>query len=172
MILYLFRFFDFQVNNRDLSIAVLRAFISKRKQEHEANLLKKAKGAKKVSENDSSELVGEEVDDKTPPEDHKSNGKCELAEETSPGESCTTMEGSVKIDEECGADEEQVDDSEGKGPAELEPPRVLEVLFASLDLLYITHLCHSSITITIVHPIPDLNFCAHCKLNPKLESCV
>ncbi|KEH25136.1 N(2),N(2)-dimethylguanosine tRNA methyltransferase, putative [Medicago truncatula] len=120
-----------QVNNRDLSIAVLRAFISKRKQEHEEYLSKKAKGAKKASENDTSEMAVEEVDNKTPPEDHKSNGKCELAEETSPGESCTTMEGSVKIDEECGADEEQVDDSEGKRPAELEPPRVLEALSAS-----------------------------------------
>ena len=141
-----------------MSIAVLRAFISKRKQEHEEYLLKKAKGAKKASENDSSEMAVEEVDNKTPPEDHKLNGKCELAEETSPGESCTTMEGSVKIDEECGADAEQVDDSEGKRPAELEPPRVLEVPFAPLDILYITHLCYSSITITIVNSIPDLTY--------------
>lgn len=148
MNIHSFWFCDFQVNNRDLSIAVLRAFISKRKQEHEEYLSKKAKGAKKASENDTSEMAVEEVDNKTPLEDHKSNGKCELAEETSPGESCTTMEGSVKIDEECGADEEQVDDSEGKRPAELEPPRVLEVPFAPLDVLYITHLCYSRITIT------------------------
>ncbi|CAN1246006.1 Probable tRNA (guanine(26)-N(2))-dimethyltransferase 2 [Linum grandiflorum] len=40
-----------QVNNRDLSIAVLRTFISKRKEEHEANLSKRAKkSGRKVSE--------------------------------------------------------------------------------------------------------------------------
>ncbi|CAI8594215.1 unnamed protein product [Vicia faba] len=120
-----------QVNNRDLSIAVLRTFISKRKQEHEANLLKRAKGAKKSSENDSSESVVEEVDNKAPPENHKLNGKSELVEEASPEESCTTMEGSGKIDEECDADEEQVNHPEVKGPKELKPPRVLEALSAS-----------------------------------------
>jgi hypothetical protein len=71
---------------------------------------------------------------------------------------CTTMEGSVKIDEECGADADQVDDSEGKRPAELEPPRVLEVPFAPLDVFYITHLSQSRITVTIVNSIPDLIF--------------
>ncbi|CAJ2665855.1 unnamed protein product [Trifolium pratense] len=120
-----------QVNNRDLSIAVLRAFISKRKQEHEAYLLKIANRAKKASENDSSESAVEEVDNKTPPEDHKTNGKCESVEEASPVESCTTMEGSVKIDEECDADEEKIDQSEVKGPKELKPPIVLEALSAS-----------------------------------------
>ncbi|CAK8533365.1 unnamed protein product [Lathyrus sativus] len=120
-----------QVNNRDLSIAVLRTFISKRKQEHEANLLKRAKGAKKTSENGSSESVVEEVDNKAPPEDDKSNGKSESVEEASPEESCTTMEGSGKIDEECDADEEQIDCSDVKGPKELKPPRVLEALSAS-----------------------------------------
>ncbi|MCI06630.1 putative N(2)N(2)-dimethylguanosine tRNA methyltransferase, partial [Trifolium medium] len=123
------------VNNRDLSIAVLRAFISKRKQEHEAHLLKIANRAKKASENDSSESAVEEVDNKTPPEDHKTNGKFESVEETSPEESCTTMEGSVKIDEECDADEEKIDQSEVKGPKELKPPTVLEVLIAPLDVL-------------------------------------
>ncbi|KAI5442719.1 probable tRNA (guanine(26)-N(2))-dimethyltransferase 1 [Lathyrus oleraceus] len=120
-----------QVNNRDLSIAVLRTFISKRKQEHEANLLKRAKGAKKASENGSSESAVEEVDNKATPEDHKSNGKSEAVEEASPEESCTTMEGSGKVDEECDADEEQIDRSEVKGPKELKPPRVLEALSAS-----------------------------------------
>ncbi|XP_004507296.1 tRNA (guanine(26)-N(2))-dimethyltransferase 2 isoform X2 [Cicer arietinum] len=120
-----------QVNNRDISIAVLRTFISKRKQEHEANLSKRAKGAPKAPENDSSEMVVEEVDNKTPPEDHKSNGKCELEEEISPDESCTTMDDSVKINEECDADEEKIDHSEGKGQREMKPPRVLEALSAS-----------------------------------------
>lgn len=109
----------------------MRTFISKRKQEHEANLLKRAKGAKKASENGSSESAVEEVDNKATPEDHKSNGKSEAVEEASPEESCTTMEGSGKVDEECDADEEQIDRSEVKGPKELKPPRVLEALSAS-----------------------------------------
>jgi hypothetical protein len=155
LILYSFWFCDYQVNNRDLSIAVLRAFISKRKQEHEAHLLKIANRAKKASENDSSESAVEEVDNKTPPEDHKTNGKCQSVEETSPEESCTTMEGSVKIEEDD-ADGEKIDQSEVKGPKELKPPTVLEVFFAAFDVISRTHLSHSSITINIVHSIPDL----------------
>ncbi|KAF3569565.1 hypothetical protein DY000_02017852 [Brassica cretica] len=42
------------VNNRDMSIAVLRAFISKRKQEHEAMLSKRARSSGKVPEKDAS----------------------------------------------------------------------------------------------------------------------
>ncbi|KAG2274762.1 hypothetical protein Bca4012_045262 [Brassica carinata] len=38
----------------DMSIAVLRAFISKRKQEHEAMLSKRARSSGKVSEKDAS----------------------------------------------------------------------------------------------------------------------
>lgn len=126
---YSFCFYDDQVNNRDFSIAVLRTFITKRKEEHEAFLLKRTKGAQKASKNDTSELVMEEVDNKTPSEDHKSNGKCELEKEISPEEPCSTMEDSAKITEECGAKKEQIDHSEGKGPKELKPPRVLEVFF-------------------------------------------
>lgn len=129
----------YQVNNRDISLAVLRAFISKRKQEHEALLSKKTKSAQKVSGKDSSESVMEEV----PPnmlEDDKSNGECEADEEKSPEESSTTTEESVKINEACNATEELVKSSEecskegesintaeGKGLGELKPPRVLEV---------------------------------------------
>ncbi|RDX84674.1 putative tRNA (guanine(26)-N(2))-dimethyltransferase 2 [Mucuna pruriens] len=147
-----------QVNNRDISIAVLRTFISKRKQEHEAYLSKRTKGAQKASENyDSSELVKEEVPDTTPPEDHQSNGECEVEEEISPEEQCSTMEedsvknteecstteglinisegkgqeDSVKITEECSTLEGQTNLSEGKGQRELKPPRVLEALSAS-----------------------------------------
>lgn len=87
-------------------------------------------------------MVVEEVDNKTPPEDHKSNGKCELEEEISPDESCTTMDDSVKINEECDADEEKIDHSEGKGQREMKPPRVLEVFFAPLEVLYITYHRH------------------------------
>ncbi|KAG4914717.1 hypothetical protein JHK87_052274 [Glycine soja] len=122
-----------QVNNRDISIAVLRTFISKRKQEHEAYLSKRTKGAQKVSENgDSSELVKEEVPDSTAPEDHKSNGECEVEEEISPEEQCSTMEeDSVNVTEECSTTEGQINVSEGKGKRELKPPRVLEALSAS-----------------------------------------
>ncbi|XP_061366872.1 tRNA (guanine(26)-N(2))-dimethyltransferase 2-like isoform X2 [Gastrolobium bilobum] len=120
-----------QVNNRDISIAVLRTFISKRKQEHEAFLSKRTKGAQKVSENDASEMVVEELPHKTTPEDHKSNGECEVEEEISPEEPCSTMEGSVKITEECSTTEGPMDLKERKGKRELMPPRVLEALSAS-----------------------------------------
>ncbi|XP_027924782.1 probable tRNA (guanine(26)-N(2))-dimethyltransferase 2 isoform X2 [Vigna unguiculata] len=122
-----------QVNNRDISVAVLRTFISKRKQEHEAHLYKKTKGAPKVPENsEPSELVKEEEPDTTPPEDHKSNGECKIEEEISPEEPCSTMEeDSVKVTEECSTTEGQINPSEGKGRRELKPPRVLEALSAS-----------------------------------------
>ncbi|KAK7316273.1 hypothetical protein VNO77_35188 [Canavalia gladiata] len=120
-----------QVNNRDLSIAVLRTFISKRKQEHEAYLSKRTKGAQKVSKNDdSSELGMEEVPDKTLPEDHNTNGECEVGEEISPEEPCSSVEDSGKITEECSTTE-GINHSEGKGQRELKPPRVLEALSAS-----------------------------------------
>ncbi|WVZ14990.1 hypothetical protein V8G54_012556 [Vigna mungo] len=84
---------------KDISVAVLRTFISKRKQEHEAMLSKKTKGAPKVPENNEpSELVKEEEPDTTPPEDHKSNGKCKIEEEISPEEPCRSVEeDSVKL---------------------------------------------------------------------------
>lgn len=108
----------------------MRTFISKRKQEHEAHLSKKTKGAPKVPENsEPSELVKEEEPDTTPPEDHKSNGECKIEEEISPEEPCSTMEeDSVKVTEECSTTEGQINPSEGKGRRELKPPRVLEVL--------------------------------------------
>ncbi|CAJ1947188.1 unnamed protein product [Sphenostylis stenocarpa] len=122
-----------QVNNRDISIAVLRTFLSKRKQGHEAYLSKRRKGAPKVPEgDDSSELVKEEVPDTTPPEDHKSNGECRIEEEISPEEPCSTVEEAlVKATEEGSTTEEQINLSVGKGRRELKPPRVLEALSAS-----------------------------------------
>lgn len=91
---------------------------------------KRTKGAQKVSENgDSSELVKEEVPDTTAQEYHKSNGECEVEEEISPEEQCSTMEeDSVNVTEECSTTEGQINVSEGKGKRELKPPRVLEVL--------------------------------------------
>ncbi|XP_019428574.1 PREDICTED: probable tRNA (guanine(26)-N(2))-dimethyltransferase 2 [Lupinus angustifolius] len=123
-----------QVNNRDISIAVLRAFISKRKEEHEALLSKRRKGAHKVPENNSSESVTEEeVSQKTAPEDHKSNGEHKVEEEISPeeGEPFSTTEGSVKTTEEFNATEEKINPTEVKVKRELKPPRVLEALSAS-----------------------------------------
>lgn len=91
---------------------------------------KRTKGAQKASENgDSSELVKEEVPDTTAQEYHKSNGECEVEEEISPEERCSTVEeGSVKVTEECSTAEGHTNLSEGKGKRELKPPRVLEVL--------------------------------------------
>ncbi|CAN1765277.1 Probable tRNA (guanine(26)-N(2))-dimethyltransferase 1 [Linum perenne] len=95
-----------QVNNRDMSIAVLRTFISKRKEEHEANLSKRAKkSGRKVSENGAS---GNEC-----------NGDSEVTEKSSVGE------------EPCSTSEEMVKIAEGKARGELKPPRVLEALSAS-----------------------------------------
>ncbi|KAK7266617.1 hypothetical protein RIF29_19266 [Crotalaria pallida] len=123
-----------QVNNRDISIAVLRTFISKRKEEHEAMLSKRMKRAPKVSENNSSKSVmEEEVPQETPLEDHKSNGECKIEEEISPEEVelCSAMEESVKTTEECSAMEEQINHTEVKGQRDLKPPKVLEALSAS-----------------------------------------
>ncbi|CAN1271832.1 Probable tRNA (guanine(26)-N(2))-dimethyltransferase 1 [Linum perenne] len=95
-----------QVNNRDMSIAVLRTFISKRKEEHEANLSKRAKkSGRKVSENGAS---GNEC-----------NGDSEVTEKSSVSE------------EPCSTSEEMVKTMEGKARGELKPPRVLEALSAS-----------------------------------------
>ncbi|CAL0299088.1 unnamed protein product [Lupinus luteus] len=123
-----------QVNNRDISIAVLRAFISKRKEEHEALLSKRRKGAHRAPENNSSESVTEEeVPQKTVPEDHKSNGEHKVEEEISPeeGEPFSTTEGSVKTTDESNATEEQLNPAEVKVKRELKPARVLEALSAS-----------------------------------------
>ena len=102
-----------QVNNRDISIAVLRTFISKRKEDHEARLSKRAKAAPKVSEEDASEPVLE-VANESVVKDGISNGKSELPEEKSQ-------------DESCGHSEDLVKNTEGKRQGELKPPRVLEV---------------------------------------------
>lgn len=53
-----------------MSIAVLRAYISKRKQEHEAMLSKRARSSGKVHENDVSSEVSKE---ETPVENGETN---------------------------------------------------------------------------------------------------
>uniref|UniRef100_A0A2N9HV00 tRNA (guanine(26)-N(2))-dimethyltransferase n=1 Tax=Fagus sylvatica TaxID=28930 RepID=A0A2N9HV00_FAGSY len=115
-----------QVDNRDMSIAVLRTFISKRKQEHEAILLKKTKAATKASEKDSSEPAGEEAADESLMNDEKANGECEVPEEVSQDEP-----EEVSRDEPCSISKESLKTPEGKGRRELKPARVLEALAAS-----------------------------------------
>ncbi len=105
-----------------MSIAVLRTFISKRKQEHEAILLKKTKAATKASEKDSSETAGEEAADESLMNDEKANGECEVPEEVSQDEP-----EEVSRDEPCSISKESLKTPEGKGRRELKPARVLEV---------------------------------------------
>ncbi|KVH92665.1 tRNA (guanine(26)-N(2))-dimethyltransferase [Cynara cardunculus var. scolymus] len=102
-----------QVNNRDMSIAVLRAFISKQKEEHEALLSKRMKKASKVTENHASE-----VEASVKLTNGSSNGECEPLDEIPQGEPCSTGDEPEKT-------------FEGKGQGELKPPRVLEALSAS-----------------------------------------
>ncbi|PWA57800.1 tRNA methyltransferase, Trm1, S-adenosyl-L-methionine-dependent methyltransferase [Artemisia annua] len=92
------------VNNRDMSIAVLRTFISKRKEEHEAVLSKRMQKASKVSENHAS--------------NGSSNGECEPSEVIPEGEP-------------SGNGDEPEKAAEGRAPRELKPTRVLEALSAS-----------------------------------------
>ncbi|KAI3452186.1 hypothetical protein Pfo_008851 [Paulownia fortunei] len=104
-----------QVNNRDMSIAVLRTFISKHKQEHEAMLSRKIKTGPKVA---GEPIVEPEALTDTVMHDGKSNGECEVSQETSQ-------------DEPCSISEDPVVNQEGKGRGEVKPPRVLEALSAS-----------------------------------------
>lgn len=108
-----------QVNNRDLSIAVLRAFISKRKQEHETKISRRAKSAQKISENNGSEIVMEEASNESATNDEKCNTDCDAHE---------------KLSNECGSPvlpEEQKENVEGKERRDAKPIRVLEALSAS-----------------------------------------
>nr|ABD96937.1 hypothetical protein [Tarenaya spinosa] len=106
----------FEVNNRDMSIAVLRAFISKRKQEHEAMLSKRNRSAGKVLDKDASEsATGEAPCEKNNMNNGKTNGEHEVAPEDGP--SSASKEPSKAVEE--------------TGRRELKPPRVLEALSAS-----------------------------------------
>ncbi|KAJ6402574.1 hypothetical protein OIU84_014637 [Salix udensis] len=107
-----------QVNNRDLSIAVLRTFVSKRQEEHGAMLSKRKKSAEKASEKDASGPAVEEASTESALDNGKSNGECEVHEE-------------ISQDEPCSVSEEPVKNSEGNHRGELKPPRVLEALSAS-----------------------------------------
>lgn len=100
-----------QVNNRDMSIAVLRTFLSKRKQEHEQkqnsrNMKSGAKVEKPPVETEAVELDG------------KSNGECDVSEDISQDEPCSIL-GNPSSNQE------------GKAPVEPKLPLVLEALSAS-----------------------------------------
>ncbi|KAJ7971113.1 tRNA (guanine(26)-N(2))-dimethyltransferase [Quillaja saponaria] len=107
-----------QVNNRDISIAVLRAFVTKRRHEHEAMLSRRTKQPQKVSENNSSVTVVENKPHKCLMDDEMSNGDCAVPEE-------------ISQDEQCSIIEEPIKNTEGKACGELKPLRVLEALSAS-----------------------------------------
>ena len=119
----IFSLFNGQVNNRDISIAVLRTFIEKRKEEHEARLLKRTKAVTTESEKNASEHGTEAVSNGSAVNGEKSNGDCKIEEKMSQ-------------DEPCGTSEEVATTMEGKGPAQLKPPRVLEV--SKLCFLFIS----------------------------------
>ena len=100
-----------------MSIAVLRTFISRRKQEHETLLSKRNKSAPKAPENNGSISDVENKPNESDMNNEKSNEECEVPEEKSQEETCTTAEEPVK--------------TEGKVRGELKPPRVLEVFLQS-----------------------------------------
>ncbi|XP_043704199.1 probable tRNA (guanine(26)-N(2))-dimethyltransferase 2 [Telopea speciosissima] len=107
-----------QVNNRDLSIAVLRTFISKSKEEHASMLAKRNKTAHKALEDVSSGRVEEEEEAKSMHDSGKLNGACEVQMDPSQNESCDILP-------------EPVLTTESKGPEEMKTHRVLEALSAS-----------------------------------------
>ncbi|CAH2072657.1 unnamed protein product [Thlaspi arvense] len=100
-----------QVNNRDMSIAVLRAFISKCKQEHEAMLSKRARSSGKVVEKKASEIPKEETPTEDGEDNGKSNGEDGVPAQDGPKEAAKTVYEPPR--------------------RELKPPRVLEALSAS-----------------------------------------
>lgn len=103
-----------QVNNRDISIAVLRTFISKRQQEHENFLSRKAKSSQKIATKDADESVVDDESKEHSNGDEKSNGDSKLPCETSQDEPCTSHE------------EKATKTTEANGH-QLKSPRVLEV---------------------------------------------
>lgn len=92
-----------------MSIAVLRTFIDKRKEEHAAMLNKKGKLEQKVLEC----TLGTEADTTTP-QSQKTSGDCE-------------MHLNQSIDEAYQTVKEPTMASSWKGPRELKAPKVLEV---------------------------------------------
>ncbi|XP_022858161.1 probable tRNA (guanine(26)-N(2))-dimethyltransferase 2 [Olea europaea var. sylvestris] len=104
-----------QVNNRDMSIAVLRTFVAKYKQEHEALSSKRLKTGPKASE---VSAINAEATMDFVTDNKNSNGDCDVSKE-------------ISQDEASSISEEQASNQGGKGHGELKPPRVLEALSAS-----------------------------------------
>lgn len=98
-----------------MSIAVLRTFLSKRKQEHEQkqnsrNMKSGAKVEKPPVETEAVELDG------------KSNGECDVSEDKSQDEPCSILENPSS-------------NQEGKAPVEPKLPLVLEVVIMFMLLM-------------------------------------
>lgn len=92
-----------------MSVAVLRTFISQRKQEHEAMLTRRrTKAGNKVPD------AKAEIPDDSGQHNGESNDGSEVLEDASHNESCSKPE-------------EETKNLRGKGREELKPPRVLEV---------------------------------------------
>ncbi|VFQ69306.1 unnamed protein product [Cuscuta campestris] len=104
-----------QVNNRDMSIAVLRKFIVRRKQEQEALVARKTKTASKDTDNSDTKLGSPVHFDQD--NGASNNGHDEVTKEMSQDEQCSISEEPTK--------------SLGGKCRELKPPRILEALSAS-----------------------------------------
>ncbi|XP_064942360.1 tRNA (guanine(26)-N(2))-dimethyltransferase 1-like isoform X1 [Musa acuminata AAA Group] len=104
-----------QVYNRDMSIAVLRTYIAKCKEEHDAYLSKKGRLENKVPEEKNSVSVAKN-DSIT--QDAEANGDTDVQQDQSLDETESISEGFIRM-------------PSWKGSQELKAPRVLEALAAS-----------------------------------------
>ncbi|KAM7279457.1 hypothetical protein ACFE04_006591 [Oxalis oulophora] len=113
-----------QVNNRDMSIAVLRTFITKRKEEHQAHLADiLAEKEKKLAEKEK-KLAQKLLD----------NNNEDLNNETTKEGGCETHDDDMlkaASHDNILEDSNKTADDHGKTLPELKPPRVLEALSAS-----------------------------------------
>ncbi|XP_020092470.1 probable tRNA (guanine(26)-N(2))-dimethyltransferase 1 isoform X2 [Ananas comosus] len=103
-----------QVNNRDMSIAILRTFIAKRQEEHAAILDKKRKLEEMVLEGTSGSILEEEA---MAPHVEETNGGRDMP-----------LNQSVEGEED---NSQEPRNMKWKGPRELKAPKVLEALAAS-----------------------------------------
>ncbi|KAJ8478405.1 hypothetical protein OPV22_022132 [Ensete ventricosum] len=104
-----------QVYNRDMSIAVLRTYIAKCKEEHDAYLSKKGRLENKVPEEKNSGSVAK---NNSITQDAEANGDTDVQQDQSLDETESISEGFIRI-------------PSWKGSQELKAPRVLEALAAS-----------------------------------------
>lgn len=97
-----------------MSIAVLRTFITKRREEHEARLSKRTKTVPKASDLVTTGPDLEEVPIDSATNNEISNGGCGVSEK-------------ILNDEPHGISEEPLKTVDQRAPGVLKPPRVLEV---------------------------------------------